>query len=221
MPCAWSRSGRQGLTRFQATAQPGFDSRRARPDVDAGGGAYDRPMTTLAQLRKAALALPEVEEGTHFGMAAFSVRGKGFASVTGDGKVQLQLPDDAAESAVSAHPTGERLIRMGKPIGFRVPLADINGKDLNALVRAAWACRAPKRLAAEHAAADAGAAPPDSDLPAEIGRPATRALLQAGLGTLELVATRTEAELLALHGVGPKAIRILAESLDRKGLSLA
>ncbi len=39
-------------------------------------------MTTLAQLRKAALALPETEEGTHFGMVAFSVRGKGFASVT-------------------------------------------------------------------------------------------------------------------------------------------
>ena len=27
-------------------------------------------MTTLAQLRKAAPALPEVEEGTHFGMVA-------------------------------------------------------------------------------------------------------------------------------------------------------
>lgn len=35
---------------------------------------------------------------------------------------------------------------MGTPIGAKVPLADINGKDLNALVRQAWACRAPKRL---------------------------------------------------------------------------
>ena len=39
-------------------------------------------MTTLSQLRKAALALPEVEEGSHFGMVAFSVRGRGFVSVS-------------------------------------------------------------------------------------------------------------------------------------------
>jgi hypothetical protein len=32
---------------------------------------------------------------------------------------------------------GEPLVRTGTPIGFRVPLAGIDGKDLNALVRAA------------------------------------------------------------------------------------
>lgn len=177
-------------------------------------------MTTLAQLRKAALALPEVEEGTHFGMVAFSVRGKGFASVTKDGQVQLQLPEADAETAVSAHPTGERLVRNGTPIGFRAPLADINGKELNALVRAAWFHRAPKRLSAPLAAADAGAKPADSDLPAAIGRPATNALLGAGLSTLALVAGRTRDELLALHGVGPKAVRILADALAEKGMAL-
>lgn len=52
-------------------------------------------MTTISQLGKAALALPEVEEGTHFGMVSFAVRGKGFVSVTKDGAVQLQLSDDA------------------------------------------------------------------------------------------------------------------------------
>jgi hypothetical protein len=177
-------------------------------------------MTTLAQLRKAALALPEVEEGTHFGMAAFSVRGKGFVSVTKDGMVQLQLADTEIEAAESAHPSGERMLRNGEPIGFRLPLADINGKDLNALVRAAWYRRAPKKLAAALAAADAGTKPADSDLPSAIGRPATHALLGAGLTTLAEVATRTEDELLALHGVGPKAVRILAETLSQKGMSL-
>jgi hypothetical protein len=183
-------------------------------------------MTTMSQLRKAALALPEVEEGTHFGMAAFSVRGKGFALVTKDGQVQLQLPDAEVEAVKSVYPTGERITRSGKSIGFRVPLADVNGKDLNALVRASWFCRAPKRLAAALKAADAadtadaGTLPADSDLPASIGRPATRALLGAGLGTLSQVATHTEDELLALHGVGPKAVRILAESLAEKGMSL-
>ncbi|WP_199432565.1 MmcQ/YjbR family DNA-binding protein [Qaidamihabitans albus] len=176
-------------------------------------------MTTLSHLRKAALALPEVEEGTHFGMVAFSVRGKGFASVTKDGQVQLQLSPDDAEAALSAHPAGERLVRMGTPIGFRIQLADINGKDLNALVRAAWFRRAPKRLAATLAAADAGVGQQDGDLPAAIGRPATQAMLGAGLGTLDEVASRTEKELLALHGVGPKAVRILAEALARQGKS--
>ncbi|MCF3119804.1 hypothetical protein IPZ68_08790 [Streptomyces arenae] len=177
-------------------------------------------MTTVTQLRKAALALPEAEEGTHFGMAAFTVRGKGFASVTKDGYVQLRLPHEGTEAAVAAHPGGERLARGGTPIGFRVPLAEINGKDLNALVRAAWRERAPKRLAASLAAAESAADAPGGDLPVGIGRPATRALCGAGLTTLERAAAHTESELLALHGVGPKAVRILAEELDRRGLGL-
>lgn len=173
-------------------------------------------MTTVSQLRKAALALPEVEEGTHFGLVTFLVRDEGFASVTTDGDVQLQLDDRAAEAALEAHPSGERLERMGKPIGFRVPLADINGKDLNALVYESWKARAPKRLvSAQTSAGDEDA----SVLPA-IGRPATRALLQAGISTLDQVAERTEAELLAMHGVGPKAVRILSEALGHEGKSL-
>lgn len=177
-------------------------------------------MTTVAQLRKAALALPGVEEGTHFGMVSFSVRGKGFANVAKDRTVQLQMSDEDAAAAVTAHPTGSRLTRFDKPIGFRVPLADVNGRQLNALVRAAWFHRAPKRLAATIAAADAGIAPQGSDLPKAIGRPATQALLGAGLTTLDRVATRSAGELLDMHGVGPKAVRILSEALAERGSGL-
>ena len=49
-------------------------------------------------------------------------------------------------------------------------------------------------------------------LPA-IGAPATRALESVGITTLELVAGRPAARLTALHGVGPRAIRILQEAL--------
>lgn len=178
-------------------------------------------MTTLKQLRKAALELPETEEGTHFGMVSFSVKGQGFASVTKEDHVQLRLPEDAVEAALAAHPTGERLERNGKTLGFRIPLADINGKELNALVLASWSHRAPKRLAAEVAAAVAGEVPAHSDLPTAIGRPATRALLAAGITTLDDVAERSETELLALHGVGPKAVRILSEALAEQGRALA
>lgn len=178
-------------------------------------------MTSLAQLREAALALPEVEEGTHFAMVAFSVHGKVFASVTQDGLVHLQLPDDVAEQALAAHASGERLVRTGRPIGVRVPLADVGGQALHALVRAAWFGRAPRRLAARLAAIDAGEVPAASDLPLGIGKPATRALLGAGLVTLDDVSTRSEAELLALHGVGPKAMRVLAEALAERGMTRA
>jgi hypothetical protein len=173
-------------------------------------------MTTMAQLRKAALALPETEEGTHFGRVAFTVRGRVFAAVTKDGRVQLQVCDSRAEEFLERHSEGERLVRMGKPIGVLVALSDINGMVLNAMVRAAWYHRAPKRLAAElEQAEDPDAA--EGDLPKSIGRPALTALSGAGLTTLDEVATRTEKDLLALHGVGPKAIRVLREALREQG----
>jgi predicted flap endonuclease-1-like 5' DNA nuclease len=58
------------------------------------------------------------------------------------------------------------------------------------------------------------------DLP-PIGRPANSALLAAGITTLEQVATRSRRDLLALHGVGPKAIGILATALAERGLRFA
>lgn len=51
-----------------------------------------------------------------------------------------------------------------------------------------------------------------------IGSPATNALAGEGVVTLEQVATWTERDLLALHGVGPKAIRILREAMSERGL---
>ena len=56
------------------------------------------------------------------------------------------------------------------------------------------------------------------DLPA-IGAPATRALAAEGIVSLAGVAERSEAELLALHGVGPRALRILREHLAAAGLA--
>ncbi len=95
----------------------GARAARARTGRMSAGTSSIAPVTTLSQPRKAALALPEAEEGVHFGMVAFSVRGRGFASVTEDGRVLLHLPD--TEAAVSAHPAGERWVRMGTPVGVR------------------------------------------------------------------------------------------------------
>ncbi|MDW5324384.1 DNA-binding protein [Plantactinospora sp. KLBMP9567] len=55
------------------------------------------------------------------------------------------------------------------------------------------------------------------DLP-PIGRPANSALLEAGITTLAEVAAHRPRDLMALHGVGPKAISILAAALAERGL---
>jgi uncharacterized protein YdhG (YjbR/CyaY superfamily) len=58
----------------------------------------------------------------------------------------------------------------------------------------------------------------ESDFP-NIGAPATRALAIEGYITLKQLTKVSEAELAQLHGVGPKAIRILGEALKAKGWS--
>ena len=51
-----------------------------------------------------------------------------------------------------------------------------------------------------------------------IGSPATRALAEHGVTTLEEAARWSRRDLLALHGVGPRAVRILDEALVEAGL---
>ncbi len=58
-------------------------------------------------------------------------------------------------------------------------------------------------------------------LPRTIGAPATRALREAGLTTLEQVATRTATDLAAMHGVGPLAMTRLREALTEQGTGFA
>jgi predicted flap endonuclease-1-like 5' DNA nuclease len=58
-------------------------------------------------------------------------------------------------------------------------------------------------------------------LPAGLGKPAVRAFAAAGYTRLEDFATAKEAELARLHGVGPKALRVLREALAARGLSFA
>jgi hypothetical protein len=52
----------------------------------------------------------------------------------------------------------------------------------------------------------------------KLGAPASRALASIGITTLEGAEGRSKVELLALHGMGPKAIRLLDEALVQAGL---
>ena len=64
------------------------------------------------------------------------------------------------------------------------------------------------------------AADDEGGLPAGIGAPATRALHAVGYSQLRQLAGVPAADLKKLHGVGPKAVRVLQEALAQQDLSL-
>ena len=61
---------------------------------------------------------------------------------------------------------------------------------------------------------------PQSDIP-KLSAPARRALFAAGYTRMEQLTSATEAEILGLHGMGPKALGWLKEAMAEKGLSFA
>ncbi|MFT4189282.1 MAG: hypothetical protein QM621_11950 [Aeromicrobium sp.] len=170
-------------------------------------------MTTLAHVRTAVRRLAEVEQGTHVGRESWSVAGQGFLTVTKErDAVRLRLPADDAERVLVDIPGATRVTRAETTLGVEIPLAAMNGMQANAVIGRSWAFRAPKRLTKAPASAA------DGDLPRAIGRPATSALHAAGITTLDEVAARPQAEIAALHGVGPKAVRLLGEALAERGI---
>jgi hypothetical protein len=62
---------------------------------------------------------------------------------------------------------------------------------------------------------------PESDLPAKLAKPAQRALAAAGYVRLEQFTKVSEAEVLKLHGMGPKALEQIRRALAAKGQSFA
>ncbi len=57
-----------------------------------------------------------------------------------------------------------------------------------------------------------------NDLPAKLAKPAQRALAGAGIRSLTDLTKRTEAEVLALHGMGPNAMALLRAAMAEKKL---
>ncbi len=60
----------------------------------------------------------------------------------------------------------------------------------------------------------------DNSFPKGVAAPAIRALNAAGYTELKQLDGVPRAELAALHGMGPKALRILSEALQAEGKSL-
>ncbi len=55
----------------------------------------------------------------------------------------------------------------------------------------------------------------------KLSQPAQRALLQAGITTLDMLQNFTRADLSAMHGIGPKAVEQLEDALRKSGKAFA
>lgn len=63
--------------------------------------------------------------------------------------------------------------------------------------------------------------PSPSSFPHGAGRPALSALAAAGINDLAQLTQFSERQILALHGVGPKALGVLRGALQAQGLDFA
>jgi predicted Fe-Mo cluster-binding NifX family protein len=59
-----------------------------------------------------------------------------------------------------------------------------------------------------------------ADLP-KLAAPARRALDGAGINSIAMLARRTQAEVAALHGMGPNAMKTLKTAMKQAGFSFA
>lgn len=59
----------------------------------------------------------------------------------------------------------------------------------------------------------------ESEFPPSLGKVARRELAGNGITRYEQLPDLTPGELLSIHGVGPKAVRILEDELSRRGLT--
>jgi len=111
-------------------------------------------MTDEETIRRIAVALPEVEEQTHFSRPGFRVRDKLFASIHDDGASIIANvgPDDAAAAIEDHADSLEEVWRTHGTnrifVGLRVDLAKASEQECKKWVELAWRNKAPKRLAA-------------------------------------------------------------------------
>ncbi|MFC7517593.1 MmcQ/YjbR family DNA-binding protein [Herbaspirillum sp. GCM10030257] len=109
-------------------------------------------MVNAADIRRCALALPEVQETIHFRLPAFKVGEKIFAMVqSGDTHAILSVSEEQAKAAEDVDPRLCQVVRRngGKIfVGVRVELSHADESHVKQLVEQAWMHKAPKRISA-------------------------------------------------------------------------
>jgi hypothetical protein len=112
-------------------------------------------------MRKLTMALPAVEERSHFEQPDFRVRGKIFASLSRDGtRGTLKLPPEVQAMVLDAKPKVFSAApgAWGRSGWTHVQLARARLAELEALLAEAWRLVAPRRLMQASSAAPAGGA---------------------------------------------------------------
>jgi hypothetical protein len=110
-------------------------------------------MIELAEIRRYAMALPEVEEKTHFRLPGFRVADRLLAHLEkGDAHAILCVgPEEAAAAAADRPDAFEEVWRNGRIfVGLRVDLAQVGSERMQELIEHAWRHRAPRRLVAAY-----------------------------------------------------------------------
>jgi hypothetical protein len=105
---------------------------------------------TFDYVRRIALALPEVEEGTSYGTPAFKVKGKFLSRLKEDGEtLVVKIDFDERDILMAANPETFYITDhyRGYP-AVLVRLATVDPDDLRELFEGGWRLVAPKRLVA-------------------------------------------------------------------------
>lgn len=106
-------------------------------------------MLTLDEARCIALALPEVVEKDHHGMASFRLRGSVLATVPDDRTLRVMLDEDAIRAAVAENDGVCAPVLWGRRLS--AVAVDLDAADpalVQELVTDAWRRRAPRTLLA-------------------------------------------------------------------------
>jgi hypothetical protein len=106
-------------------------------------------MVTVAQMRKLALALPEVEEKSHFAQPDFRVRNKIFAGLDREERVgNLKLTPELQAMVLSSSPDAFSPAAgfWGRSGWTHFKLAQIPAGELSELLRESYMLVAPKSL---------------------------------------------------------------------------
>ncbi len=104
-------------------------------------------MSSPAQARELALALPGVDERDHHGRPSFRVGGRIFATLPDAEHINAMLDEDGIRTYVARD--GERFeeVWWGRRLAaVRVRLSALSEHELRELLADAWECKAPRAL---------------------------------------------------------------------------
>ncbi len=100
-----------------------------------------------SQFRESAMALPEVEEKSHFGKADFRVRNKIFAGFTAEGAAYVKLTPEQQEMVCAAEPLVSPIKGgWGRQGWTQIDHSTAEAALLESLLLTAWRNVAPKSI---------------------------------------------------------------------------